>query len=52
MLDSVNYTAIDTSSINRNFSNEQAFFGIGLGPIPWLIVAELFEAKYVSTASE
>ncbi|KAL7472581.1 hypothetical protein ACHAXS_012952 [Conticribra weissflogii] len=26
------------------------FFEIGLGPIPWLIVAEMFEAKYVSTA--
>lgn len=27
-----------------------AFFEIGLGPIPWLIVAEMFDAKYVSTA--
>jgi len=26
------------------------FFEIGLGPIPWLIVAEMFEAKYVATA--
>lgn len=26
------------------------FFEIGLGPIPWLIVAEMFDAKYVSTA--
>jgi hypothetical protein len=24
--------------------------GIGLGPIPWLIVAEMFDAKYVATA--
>ena len=24
-----------------------SFFEIGLGPIPWLIVAEMFEAKYV-----
>ena len=27
-----------------------SFFEIGLGPIPWLIVAEMFDAKYVSTA--
>jgi SP family facilitated glucose transporter-like MFS transporter 3 len=27
-----------------------AFFEIGLGPIPWLIVAEMFEAKYVAVA--
>lgn len=27
-----------------------SFFEIGLGPIPWLIVAEMFEAKYVATA--
>jgi len=26
------------------------FFEIGLGPIPWLIVAEMFDARYVSTA--
>jgi SP family facilitated glucose transporter-like MFS transporter 3 len=26
------------------------FFEIGLGPIPWLIVAEMFDAKYVATA--
>merc|ERR1712238_4493 len=26
------------------------FFEIGLGPIPWLIVAEMFDAKYVSIA--
>lgn len=26
------------------------FFEIGLGPIPWLIVAEMFDAKYVTTA--
>ena len=26
------------------------FFEIGLGPIPWLIVAEMFDAKYVSVA--
>jgi SP family facilitated glucose transporter-like MFS transporter 3 len=24
-----------------------SFFEIGLGPIPWLIVAEMFDAKYV-----
>ena len=27
-----------------------SFFEIGLGPIPWLIVAEMFEAAYVDTA--
>eukprot|EP01041_Mallomonas_annulata_P002850 gene2850-5605_t len=27
-----------------------AFFEIGLGPIPWLIVAEMFDMKYVATA--
>jgi SP family facilitated glucose transporter-like MFS transporter 3 len=27
-----------------------AFFEIGLGPIAWLIVAEMFEAKYVAVA--
>ena len=27
-----------------------SFFGIGLGPIPWLIAAEMFEAKYVTSA--
>jgi MFS transporter, SP family, solute carrier family 2 (facilitated glucose transporter), member 3 len=27
-----------------------AFFEIGLGPIPWLIVAEMFDAKWVATA--
>eukprot|EP00592_Proboscia_alata_P003378 CAMPEP_0194366980 /NCGR_PEP_ID=MMETSP0174-20130528/15108_1 /TAXON_ID=216777 /ORGANISM="Proboscia alata, Strain PI-D3" /LENGTH=653 /DNA_ID=CAMNT_0039142523 /DNA_START=90 /DNA_END=2051 /DNA_ORIENTATION=+ len=26
------------------------FFAIGLGPIPWLIIAEMFDAKYVPTA--
>lgn len=26
------------------------FFEIGLGPIPWLIVAEMFDARYVTTA--
>jgi SP family facilitated glucose transporter-like MFS transporter 3 len=26
------------------------FFEIGLGPIPWLIVAEMFEGKYVAIA--
>jgi SP family facilitated glucose transporter-like MFS transporter 3 len=26
------------------------FFEIGLGPIPWLIVAEMFDARYVATA--
>lgn len=26
------------------------FFEIGLGPIPWLIVAEMFDAKYVTMA--
>lgn len=26
------------------------FFEIGLGPIPWLIVAEMFDQKYVATA--
>ena len=24
-----------------------SFFEIGLGPIPWLIVAEMFDSKYV-----
>lgn len=28
-----------------------SFFEIGLGPIPWLIVAEMFDAKFVATAS-
>jgi MFS transporter, SP family, solute carrier family 2 (facilitated glucose transporter), member 3 len=27
-----------------------SFFEIGLGPIPWLIVAETFDAKYVAVA--
>jgi len=27
-----------------------SFFEIGLGPIPWLIVAEMFDGKYISTA--
>jgi len=27
-----------------------SFFEIGLGPIPWLIVAEMFEGKYVASA--
>eukprot|EP00596_Hydrurales_sp_CCMP1899_P000568 CAMPEP_0119035618 /NCGR_PEP_ID=MMETSP1177-20130426/2755_1 /TAXON_ID=2985 /ORGANISM="Ochromonas sp, Strain CCMP1899" /LENGTH=563 /DNA_ID=CAMNT_0006994141 /DNA_START=164 /DNA_END=1855 /DNA_ORIENTATION=+ len=27
-----------------------SFYEIGLGPIPWLIVAEMFDAKYVATA--
>ena len=27
-----------------------SFFEIGLGPVPWLIVTEMFEAKYVATA--
>mmetsp|Transcript_16787 Transcript_16787/g.30486 ORF Transcript_16787/g.30486 Transcript_16787/m.30486 type:complete len:668 (-) Transcript_16787:260-2263(-) len=27
-----------------------SFFEIGLGPIPWLIVAEMFEGKYVTVA--
>ena len=26
------------------------FFEIGLGPIPWLLVAEVFDSKYVATA--
>ena len=26
------------------------FFGIGLGPIPWLIVAEMFEGSYLEPA--
>lgn len=28
----------------------QIFFEFGLGPIPWLIVAEMFDGKYVATA--
>jgi SP family facilitated glucose transporter-like MFS transporter 3 len=27
-----------------------SFFELGLGPIPWLIVAEMFDSKYVPTA--
>ena len=27
-----------------------SFFEIGLGPIPWLIVAEMFDGKYVTVA--
>jgi MFS transporter, SP family, solute carrier family 2 (facilitated glucose transporter), member 3 len=27
-----------------------SFFEIGLGPIPWLIVAEMFPAAYIATA--
>merc|ERR1719254_194495 len=27
-----------------------SFFEIGLGPIPWLIVAEMFDGKYVTAA--
>lgn len=27
-----------------------SFFEIGLGPIPWLIVAEMFDGKYISAA--
>ena len=27
-----------------------SFFELGLGPIPWLIVAEMFESKYVASA--
>jgi len=27
-----------------------SFFEIGLGPIPWLVVAEMFDAKYVTVA--
>ncbi|EED94266.1 sugar transporter [Thalassiosira pseudonana CCMP1335] len=27
-----------------------SFFEIGLGPIPWLVVAEMFEGKYVTSA--
>jgi len=27
-----------------------SFFECGLGPIPWLIVAEMFDGKYVATA--
>ena len=27
-----------------------SFFEIGLGPIPWLIVAEMFDARWVATA--
>lgn len=27
-----------------------SFFEIGLGPVPWLIVAEMFEPRYVTTA--
>jgi len=46
-------------SLNGYFSNMVAlgavasyvcFFEIGLGPIPWLIVAEMFEGKYVTAA--
>eukprot|EP00975_Prorocentrum_lima_P043693 9166464-Prorocentrum_lima.AAC.1 len=27
-----------------------SFFEIGLGPIPWLFPAEVYDAKYVATA--
>jgi len=46
-------------SLRHYFSNITAliavnsyviFFEIGLGPIPWLIVAEMFDAKYVTVA--
>jgi SP family facilitated glucose transporter-like MFS transporter 3 len=41
--------------VNRNFALIAILlfvtsFAIGLGPIPWLIVAELFDSKYVATA--
>lgn len=29
-----------------------SFYEIGIGPIPWLIVAEMFDAKNVATASK
>ena len=50
---------IITLSLLHYFSNTFAllsvntyviFFEIGLGPIPWLIVAEMFDAKYVAVA--
>lgn len=44
-----------TSVINRGFALGAIMlfvtsFAIGLGPIPWLIVAEMFDSKYVATA--
>jgi SP family facilitated glucose transporter-like MFS transporter 3 len=32
--------------------NDESTFALAIGPIPWLIVAEMFEAKYVATASK